>query len=295
MYYIEESDKPNFLEEKLSRVKLEIDRIILPINKDKIITENVDSKKLDSEKIYIKKEKKLAQKTLKILEKANSKKIVISKNVQKLKEYMDLLNQSQLEIIGGKWLYKILVPEILEYILNKENRINEETNLYILINDSTEITLQTIKRLANTYKSINIITNHIEKFKKIEENMEKELGIAVTVMNNKKKGLSKAKIILNFNFPKELLNKYNIYEKAIIVNLQGSINIAKKRFEGIVINDYEIEIINPQEYHLDDKKYKLKELYEAHFYKSQPYKNIIEKIKKDKVKIKELYSLNGIY
>ena len=35
MYYIEESDKPNFLEEKLSRVKLEIDRIILPINKDK--------------------------------------------------------------------------------------------------------------------------------------------------------------------------------------------------------------------------------------------------------------------
>ena len=155
--------------------------------------------------------------------------------------------------------------------------------------------MQTIKRLANTYKSINIITNHIEKFKKIEENMEKELGIAVTVMNNKKKGLSKAKIILNFDFPKELLNKYNIYEKAIIVNLQGSINIAKKRFEGIVINDYEIEIINPQEYHLDDKKYKLKELYEAHFYKSQPYKNIIEKIKKDKVKIKELYSLNGIY
>ena len=125
MYYIEESDKPNFLEEKLSRVKLEIDRIILPINKDKIITENVDSKKLNSEKIYIKKEKKLAQKTLKILEKANSKKIVISKNVQKLKEYMDLLNQSQLEIIGGKWLYKILVPEILEYILNKENTINE--------------------------------------------------------------------------------------------------------------------------------------------------------------------------
>ena len=154
--------------------------------------------------------------------------------------------------------------------------------------------MQTIKRLANTYKSINIITNHIEKFKKIEENMEKELGIAVTVMNNKKKGLSKAKIILNFDFPKELLNKYNIYEKAIIVNLQGNIKIAKKRFEGIVINDYEIEIVNPQEYHLEDKKYKIKELYEACFYKSQPYNNIVEKIKKDKVKIKELYSLNGI-
>ena len=279
MYYIEESDKPNFFEEKFLRVKLEVDKIILPMNVDKL-----NPKKTDI----------LAKKTLKILEKANSKKVVISKNIQNIKEYTELIKKSELEIIDGKWLYKILTPEILEYILNKENMRSEETNLYILINDLTEIALQTIKRLANTYKSINIITNHIEKFKKIEETMAKELGIAMTVMNNKKKGLAKAKMILNFDFPKELLNKYNIYEKAIIVNLQGNIKIAKKRFEGIVINDYEIEIVNPQEYHLEDKKYKIKELYEACFYKSQPYNNIVEKIKKDKVKIKELYSLNGI-
>ena len=279
MYYIEESDKPNFFEEKFLRVKLEVDKIILPMNVDKL-----NPKKTDI----------LAKKTLKILEKANSKKVVISKNIQSIKEYTELIKKSELEIIDGKWLYKILTPEILEYILNKENMRSEETNLYILINDLTEIALQTIKRLANTYKSINIITNHIEKFKKIEETMAKELGIAMTVMNNKKKGLAKAKMILNFDFPKELLNKYNIYEKAIIVNLQGNIKIAKKRFEGIVINDYEIEIVNPQEYHLEDKKYKIKELYEACFYKSQPYNNIVEKIKKDKVKIKELYSLNGI-
>ena len=279
MYYIEESDKPNFFEEKFLRVKLEVDKIILPMNVDKLNPKKVDV---------------LVKKTLKILEKANSKKVVISKNIQNIKEYTELIKKSELEIIDGKWLYKILTPEILEYILNKENMRSEETNLYILINDLTEIALQTIKRLANTYKSINIITNHIEKFKKIEETMAKELGIAMTVMNNKKKGLAKAKMILNFDFPKELLNKYNIYEKAIIVNLQGNIKIAKKRFEGIVINDYEIEIVNPQEYHLEDKKYKIKELYEACFYKSQPYNNIVEKIKKDKVKIKELYSLNGI-
>ena len=280
MYYIEESDKPSFLEEKLSRVKLEIDRIILPIKKDNL---NVN------------KARNLAKKTMKILKKGNSKKVVISKNIQNFKEYMDLLNQEELDIIDGKWLYKILSPEILEYILNKENMEKEETNIYILINDLTEIALQTIKRIANTYKSINIITNHIEKFKKIEETLTKEFGIAITVMNNKKKGLAKAKIILNFDFPKEILNKYNIYEKAIIVNLQGNMKITKKRFEGLVINDYEIEIINPKEYHLEDKKYKTKELYEACFYKSQPYNNIIDKIKKDKVVIKKLYILNGKY
>ena len=130
MYYIEESDKPSFLEEKLSRVKLEIDRIILPIKKDNL---NVN------------KARNLAKKTIKILKKGNSKKIVISKNIQNFKEYIDLLKQQDLEIIDGRWLYKILVPEILEYILNKENMKSEETNIYILINDLTEIALQTIK------------------------------------------------------------------------------------------------------------------------------------------------------
>ena len=280
MYYIEESDKPKFFEEIFSRVKLETDKIILPVN---------------IEKINSKKAKILASKTLKILEKANSKKVVISKNIQNFKEYINLLKQQDLEIIDGSWLYKILAPEILEYILNKENMKSEETNIYILINDLTEIALQTIKRLANTYKSVNIITNHIEKFKKIEEILIKESGIAMTVMNNKKKGLAKAKIILNFDFPKELINKYNIYEKAIILNLQGVIKIEKKRFQGLIINDYELDTEELDEYYIKNKKYKTKELYEAYFYKSQPYNNIVEKIKKDKVKIKELYSLNGIY
>ena len=60
MYYIEESDKPKFFEEIFSRVKLETDKIILPVN---------------IEKINSKKAKILASKTLKILEKANSKKV----------------------------------------------------------------------------------------------------------------------------------------------------------------------------------------------------------------------------
>ena len=280
MYYIEESDKPSYFAEIFSIVKLEKDRIILPIN---------------LEKANEKKAKILSKKTLKILEKSNSKKVVISKRIQDFKEYVNLLNQNGLEIIDGKWLFIILAPEILEYILNKENMKKEETNMYILINDLNEIAMQTIKRLANEYKSINIITNHIEKFKKVEELLIKELGIAITIMNNKKKSISKAKIILNFDFPKELINKYNIYEKAIIVNLNGIMKIEKKRFNGLIINDYEIEIKNPTEYHLEDEKYKFKELYEACFYKSQPYDNIANRIKKDKINIKELYLMNGKY
>ena len=50
----------------------------------------------------------------------------------------------------------------------------------------------------------------------------------------------KSQIILNIDFPQELINKYNIYDDAVIVNLKGNIKINKKRFNGLNINNYEI-------------------------------------------------------
>ena len=51
----------------------------------------------------------------------------------------------------------------------------------------------------------------------------------------------KSQIILNIDFPKELINKYNIQDEAIIVNVKGTVKINKKRFNGLNINDYEID------------------------------------------------------
>ena len=57
----------------------------------------------------------------------------------------------------------------------------------------------------------------------------------------------KSQIILNIDFPKELINKYNINDDAIIVNVKGKIKINKKRYNGLNINNYEIDF-------RDDKK-----------------------------------------
>src|SRR5699024_11227968 len=62
----------------------------------------------------------------------------------------------------------------------------------------------------------------------------------------------KAKIILNNHFPKELLNQYNINENAIIVNILENMKINKKRFNGTIINDYEISYKTEKEYNINE-------------------------------------------
>ena len=53
--------------------------------------------------------------------------------------------------------------------------------------------------------------------------------------------LSKSNIILNVDFPEELINRYIIFDEAILINLEEAIRIKKKRFCGKIINDYKIK------------------------------------------------------
>ena len=278
MFYIEENDKPTFLERILTKIKIENNRIIIPIEKE--LTE--------------KKQEKLAHKTIKLLNKSSSKKIVVSKKIGQYEKYMNILKAKYINV-EGKWLYKMLVPEIIEYILKKENLKKEETSLHILVNDATDVAVQNILEFAKEYKTITIITNHIDKFKKIEEKIFEESGINISIMNNKKKSLSRAKIIINFDFPKELINQYTINEKATILNLPGKLKINKKRYEGKIIQGYEIKSKEDSNYNQELDKFYPKSIYESKFYYEQPYQYIREKIKNDKIEIKELYLQNTTY
>lgn len=303
MYYIEEADKPKFIEKFFKIIKIEENRLILPIkckesnklngkNKSNSNDESTEenNKCNNNEKIS----KKLAIKTRKILDKGKSNKIVLSKRVHENKVYTNMLYSFGYEIVDGKWLFEAISCNILDYIVSVKGIKKEETKLSVLVNNLTENTLENIKIFAKEYKSLNIITNHIEKFKKIEERIYNEEGIMITITNNKKKSLNSSNIILNIDFPKELLNKYNIYENAIIINVRGNIQINKKRFNGVIINDYEIKLKNSECFELNiDNKYNRKDLYEAEFYKNIPYSEVKKKINKDGIEIDYLLGNNG--
>ena len=275
MYYIQESDKPNIFFRIFNIIKLKQDKIIMPIKAD--------------EEINQRKAEKLAIKTKKILEITNCNKIILSKKMKKQENYKNELYNKQIQILEGKWLFGVLSYKIIDYIINKKKMKEEEVKISITVNDLTEPILENIKYIIRKYKKVNIVTNHREKFKNIEQKVMEEEGIMITVSNNKRKSLSKSNIILNIDFPTEMMDKYTIQEEAIIVNIRGNVQIHKKRFNGININKYEINFLNIEEFDYDKNHlYDKKDIYEAQIYQNQPFEYIKRKIERDKVKIEYL-------
>ena len=269
MYYIKEADKPSKITEWFHMVKLENDTIILPITETSL-----------EEKIAY----KLAIKTKTILDKTNSKKLVLSKKIKEQEIYVNYLYSYNYEIVNGKWLFQMLLFDVLDYVVKKMKIKEEDIKIGILVNDISDFAIYTIKELVTKYKHVKIVTNHIARFQNMEEKISEEYGIFINVGNNKRKVLSKTNIIFNFDFPTELINKYTIYNMATIINFRGNVKIKNKRFNGLNINDYEI-IWNANP-HLE--MFEAKDVYEAMQYKKQPIEETLKKIKKDNVMIKYL-------
>lgn len=273
MFYIEKNDKPLWIERMLNLIRTNDNIIKLPI------TEKTTEKQI----------LRLATKTARIIRRrSNSKKVVLSKKMKEQENFINLLINEQLEIQDGKWLFEILLPQITEYVI-EEKKI-EKSEISVLINDVTEVEIENIKKLARKYKTINIVTNHREKFQRIEKDLNESEGIILTVANNKRKSLLKSQIILNIDFPTELINKYNINDNAILVNVKIKANITKKRFEGTIINDYEIDYRDDlkENEKFCNNKYWLKDIYEANIYKRQRLQELENKIKVDGIRIVEL-------
>ena len=146
LYYIQEIDKPNFLFSFFNIVKLEDDKIILPI--------------ANNEKITLKKAQKLAKNTNKILKKAHGNQVVVSKLIKNQEEYLNYLNSYNIRIVQGKWLFELLANDVLEYIVDKKRLKKEQIKVSILVNDMSDIMLENIKQIIRQYKRVNIVTNH---------------------------------------------------------------------------------------------------------------------------------------
>ena len=279
MYYIQETDKPKLLFKLFNIIKVKEDKIILPIK---------------DEKISIKKAEKLVNKTKNILDKTNCNKVVLSKVIKTQEDYKNYLYSSDINIIEAEQLTEILLLDILNYIKNKKTLKPEELSLTIFVNDISMNMLENLKIMVKQYKRTNIITNHIQKFKKLEEDFFEEQGIIITVGNNKRKSALKSNVIINVDFPNELINQYNINDEAIIINLRGNIKINKKRFTGININDYEIDFDNFEEFDYEKEMlFDKKDIYEAELIKNQPFKYSRNDLNKYKVKITKLFGTNN--
>ena len=227
---IEKADKSNKLKELLKPISVQENKIIIPS---------------DFTNLKLKNKIKIVKKVKKISVKQNIDKLIPSIEIKKDKEFINLLYSYNISITNDRWIFKMLTDEVIYKIIPVNNR--HETELWIMVNDVDNTTQNIIYKFAKEFKRVNIITNHIRKFKKIEEKLYEEDGIMITVTNNRRKSLLKAGIILNIDFPKEILNQFAIFDQAIIINLEGNMAIKKKRFCGKVINDIEIKNYDDEE------------------------------------------------
>lgn len=297
MFYIYESDKHRSIRGFFNCITVSNNKIEVPhICKTRIVSKP-DGRKIVKKKDYKKKEKQLqelAKRTVKFLRKTNTKKLVVCKRLIKEATFTNSLYENGFEIINGRFLFKVLAPDILEYIITKKELNIDELKIVILANDLDYVIEDNIRVISEKYKNITIVTRNLNKFKPLLSNLYENEGIVIALTNNKKRSLSKANIILNFDFSEEIINKYTIYDNANIINFKGKIRIYKKRFNGSNINNYEVilkkdkleEIVN-----FDEKLIKqnyIRNIYEAILYKNQPVQEIRKKMMQDNLEIKYL-------
>lgn len=255
-----------------------------------------------SEKTSIKKIEKMVKK----MERADINAVVISKVLHTNTNFINTLNAYNITTFDGKWLGEYFIADIIEYLEKRVRKIKKD-EISILANDLTEEIKGNIEELINKFKRIKIVTNHSEKFKKLEKDLYEQNGVPIIISNNKKKSISKSEVIVNFDFNEELINQYVINENAIIISLNENIKINKKRFNGMVVTDYEVSFKNaPYEINISIEDFYNKEILEEKIYneslkrvqlseancsKFEVIRNIL---KEYKTTIESIYGKNGI-
>ena len=225
--------KTFFLEEaKGIKIFHKIKRITKNRNK-LIINRNIN-------KLNLKNKVMIVNKIKKFLERENIRQLAIEKKLKDDEQFVKLLYGMDINICSPKWILKKCTDKIVDLILKEKKK--QESEISICVNEIDSLVEEYIYKFSKEFKRINIITNHIGKFRKIEEKLYNEEGILLNVSNNRRKSLIKAEIILNVDFPKELINDFSIYDKSTIINWDEPLKIRKKRFNGKIIEEINIEL-----------------------------------------------------
>lgn len=232
--YLKEIDKSLYLNKITLKIQYWFKRVFNIIKKVKIENVEIWNLPIKSDD-NIKKIQKVFAKFL------NSENVyVLSQNLENKKIY-NVLNDKEIKYLKTGKIKKLLSIKILEYILSIQKREIQNTEVNILVKESSNINSYIIEEIAKNALNVKIISNNIYKFKKIEEKLYDEYGIAIQFSNSYKKSLSKSNIIINLDFDEIDLNEYLIYDTAIIINcINQNIKIKSKLFNGVVINSVNI-------------------------------------------------------
>lgn len=243
---------------------------------------------------------RIRKKLVKCIQRLKIDTLVFSKELEDFKPVIcEMLSSYNVQVLNGKKLMEFMEFEVVKYVLNKQKANMKEEEIYIVFKKSGDIDLNFLKKFIEGFRIVNIVTNDVERLKNVQDNLLENDGILISVSNNKRKALKRAKYILNINLNKEELSKYKINRDAIIINIREMVKYDASGFEGININKIKIkcpdEFMEKFEQIGDD--FDLVELYESLLFSDNIQKRKIEdvydRIDKDDISIAEIIGNNG--
>lgn len=201
---------------------------------------------------FFEKEKKMdkvIQKLLKQIKKLKITHVVFSNEIAESDVYLKIeqeVYQNSINIFDGRLLMNYMNYNILEYIMNLQKTDMKQEDVYFLIKKEPTLNLQFLSKFIEKCKTVNIVTNDVDRFKKIQESLYEKENILIGVSNNKMKSLKRARYILNINFEQKDIEKFKINRNAIIVNFKNTITYKRNTFDGINVSYFKINL--PDEY-----------------------------------------------
>ena len=218
--------------------------------------------------------------------------VCLSEKLNKNKEFEKFLNNNKVRKVNGKWLNGYLLLELIEYIAKNKEEKSFHQEVSFLINKNNYLMSENIYKISKQCKNVNIITDKVNQFKSLENKIYEEEGVSINIGNNYKKSLLNSNIIINVDFSEEQINKYNIPKYSSIININDYIKINKKSFEGI--NIYSVRYIINKEFDEEFKNFDNNLMYESLISRNSNHENVFKQMKKDCLKIVEVYGKNGI-
>ena len=243
---------------------------------------------------------RIKKRLIKYIQKLKIDALVFSKELENFKTSIcEMLGSYNVQVLNGKKLMEFMEFQVVKYVLNKQKANMKEEEIYIVFKKSGDIDLNFLKKFIEGFRIVNIVTNDVERLKNVQDNLLENDGILISVSNNKRKALKRAKYILNINLNKEELSKYKINRNAIIINIREIVKYDSSGFEGININQIKIKCPDEfiEKFEQIGDNFDLVELYESLLFSDNIQKRKIEdvydRIDKDDISITEIIGNNG--
>ena len=254
--------------------------------------------------IHDKDKKSIQKRLVKKIYKLKIDAIVFSKELEgKFKDdicvMLKLDDNINVKMINGKKLMEYMEFDIMKYILEKQKHSMRQEDIYIIFKRDNSLNLNFLVRFIENFRMTNVVTNDIARLKNVQDNLLDNENILISVSNNKKKALRRAKYVLNVNLTTEELAKYNINRNAVIINIRENVKYSNPGFEGVNVNYFDIKV--PDEF--DEKfeqmgnNFDLVKLYEsiliAENFGEASTEKVYEKIARDEIQVKNVIGING--